>query len=267
MPVLRLALAQTNPRLGDFVGNSAAIVDNVGRAFESGADLVAFPEMALAGYPIEDLARRPDFLRRSRESLDALALTLQANGHGSLPVIIGFPSGPVLENRVTANPHAIAHNSAAVIQDGRVIGIYHKRHLPNYSVFDEYRNFVAGSSTAVIHVAGVDVGLAICEDAWQDNGPFEDLAALRPGLVVVINGSPFERDKDDVRLPLIQRRALELNAPVAYVNLVGGQDDLVFDGDSFVVTRGGLVQARAARFTPELLMTDLDLPAAHLELR
>lgn len=267
MPVLRLALAQTNPRLGDFVANSNAIAVDVARAHDAGADLVAFPEMALTGYPIEDLARRPDFLRRAREHLDALAVTLLEAGHGSLPVIVGFPSGPVVGTRSQGNPHAIAHNSAAVLQEGRIIGVYHKRHLPNYSVFDEYRNFVAGSSTAVIHVAGIDVGLAICEDAWQDNGPFEDLAALRPGLVVVINGSPFERDKDDVRLPLIQRRALELNAPVAYVNLVGGQDDLVFDGDSFVVTRGGLVQARAARFTPELLITDLDLPAAHLELR
>lgn len=267
MPVLRVALAQTNPRLGDFVGNSAAIVDNVGRAFKSGADLVAFPEMALAGYPIEDLARRPDFLRRSRESLDALALTLQANGHGSLPVIIGFPSGPVLENRVTANPHAIAHNSAAVIQDGRVIGIYHKRHLPNYSVFDEYRNFVPGTTTAVIHVAGVDVGLVICEDAWQDGGPFEDLAPARPGLVIVINGSPYARDKDDVRVPLILRRALELNTHVAYVNLVGGQDDLVFDGDSFIVSNGGLVVARSPRFVPDLLVADVNVPAAHTELR
>jgi NAD+ synthase (glutamine-hydrolysing) len=267
MPVLRLALAQTNPRLGDFAANSSAILVDVQRAFESGADLVAFPEMALTGYPIEDLARRPDFLRRSREHLDALAAEIKAAGYGSVPVIIGFPSGPVVAPSSHGNPHAIAHNSAAVIQDGRVMGVYHKRHLPNYSVFDEYRNFVPGSSTAVIHVAGVDVGLAICEDAWQDNGPFEDLAALAPGLVVVINGSPFERDKDDVRLPLIAKRAQEVNAHVAYVNLVGGQDDLVFDGDSFIVSPGGLVVARAPRFTPHLLITDLNVPEAHLERR
>jgi NAD+ synthase (glutamine-hydrolysing) len=267
MPVLRLALAQTNPRLGDFVANSDAIASDVARAYDAGADLVAFPEMALTGYPIEDLARRPDFLRRSREYIDALAQRLQDSGYGSLPVIVGFPSGPVIGPRSDGNPHAIAHNSAAVLQDGRVIGIYHKRHLPNYSVFDEYRNFIAGTNTSVIHVGGIDVGLAICEDAWQDNGPFEDLAALNPGAVVVINGSPFERDKDDVRLPLIKRRALELNAPVAYVNLVGGQDDLVFDGDSFIVSRGGLLLSRAARFTTDLLITDLEVTEAHLEKR
>ena len=267
MPVLRLALAQTNPRLGDFAANSSAILVDVQRAFESGADLVAFPEMALTGYPIEDLARRPDFLRRSREHLDALAADIKSAGHGSMPVIVGFPSGPVVAPSTHGNPHAIAHNSAAVIQDGRVMGVYHKRHLPNYSVFDEYRNFVPGASTAVIHVAGTDVGLAICEDAWQDNGPFEDLAALAPGLVVVINGSPFERDKDDVRLPLIAKRAQEVNAHVAYVNLVGGQDDLVFDGDSFIVSPGGLVVARAPRFSPHLLIADLNVPDAHLERR
>jgi NAD+ synthase (glutamine-hydrolysing) len=267
MPVLRLALAQTNSRLGDFAANRNAILVDVQRSFESGADLVAFPEMALTGYPIEDLARRPDFLRRSREQLDVLAANMKAAGYGSVPVIVGFPSGPVVAPSAHGNPHAIAHNSAAVIQDGRVIGVYHKRHLPNYSVFDEYRNFVPGSSTAVIHVAGVDVGLAICEDAWQENGPFDDLATLAPGLVVVINGSPFERDKDDVRLPLIAKRAQEVNAHVAYVNLVGGQDDLVFDGDSFIVSPGGLIVARAPRFAPHLLITDLNVPEAHLERR
>ncbi|MEN9751262.1 MAG: hypothetical protein RLZZ600_309, partial [Actinomycetota bacterium] len=267
MPVIRLALAQTNPRLGDFVANCTAILADVASAFDAGADLVAFPEMSLTGYPIEDLARRPDFLKRARQHLDELAQAIQTAGHGSLPVIVGFPSGPVLAPAEHGNPHAIAHNSAAVIQDGRVIGVYHKRHLPNYSVFDEYRNFVPGSTTAVIHVAGADIGLAICEDAWQDHGPFEDLAALSPGLVIVINGSPFERDKDDVRVPLIQRRTQEVNAHVAYVNLVGGQDDLVFDGDSFVVSNGGRVIARAPRFTPHLLITDLNLPDAHLERR
>ena len=267
MPVLRLALAQTNPRLGDFVANADAIANDVERAHAVGADLVAFPEMALTGYPIEDLARRPDFLRRSREHIDALAVRFKEAGFGSLPVIIGIPSGPAISHGTGSNPHAIAHNSAAVLQDGRVIGIYHKRHLPNYSVFDEYRNFIPGTQTAVIHVGGVDVGLAICEDAWQDNGPFEDLAKLKPGLVVVINGSPFERDKDDIRVPLIQRRALELNAPVAYVNLVGGQDDLVFDGDSFVISRGGLIVSRANRFATDLLITDLEVSEAHLERR
>ena len=267
MPVLRVALAQTNPRLGDFSANSAEILSHVRSAFEAGADLVAFPEMAITGYPIEDLARRPDFLKRSREAVDALAERIASAGHGSIPVIVGFPSGPVSAAPADGNPHAIAHNSAAVLQEGRVIGVYHKRHLPNYSVFDEYRNFVPGTGTAVVHVAGVDVGLAICEDVWQDNGPLDDLAAGHPGLVVVINGSPFERDKDDVRLPLIARQAEKLNAHIAYVNLVGGQDDLVFDGDSFVVSNGGRLIARSPRFAEHLLIVDMDLPEAQLDRR
>ncbi len=267
MTVLRVALAQTNPRLGDFSANSEEIAQNVARAFELGADIVAFPEMALTGYPIEDLARRPDFLTTSRASLDALAIRIQGSGHGAIPVIVGLPTGPIAGTKTSGNPHAIAHNSAAVLQEGRVIGIYHKRHLPNYSVFDEYRNFVPGTGTAVIHVAGVDVGLAICEDAWQENGPLDDLVALEPGLVIVINGSPFERDKDDVRIDLISKRATSLNAHVAYVNLVGGQDDLVFDGDSFIVSNGGLVVARAPRFTPHLLISDLKVREAALNRR
>ena len=262
MPVLRVALAQTNPRLGDFAANTDEIADQVAQAFDSGADLIAFPEMAITGYPIEDLARRPDFLARARAAVDALAQRLADEGHGSVPVIVGLPSGPVTHHSTDGNPHAIAHNSAAVLQEGRVIGLYHKRHLPNYSVFDEYRNFVSGTATAIVHVAGVDVGLAICEDVWQDNGPLDDLAPAHPGLVVVINGSPYERDKDDVRLPLIQSRAQALNAHMAYVNLVGGQDDLVFDGDSFVVSNGGKVIARAPRFTPHLLVVDMNLPDA-----
>jgi NAD+ synthase (glutamine-hydrolysing) len=261
MPTLRLALAQTNPRLGDFLGNSEKIVLDVHRAFEQGADIVVFGEMALSGYPIEDLATRPEFLHRARAALDAIAARLAVEGVGQIPVILGFPNGPAEHASHSADhsPTAIAYNSAAVLQDGRVIGIYNKHHLPNYSVFDEYRNFRVGTEGLILHLAGADLALVICEDIWREGGPVEALTAVHPGMLLVINGSPFEREKDEVRLPLVQRRALELNAPVAYLNLVGGQDDLVFDGDSFVVNAGGKVVARSPQFIEDLLVVDIDV--------
>lgn len=266
MPVLRLALAQINPRLGDFVGNANLICDFVAQAHDAQADIVAFPEMALTGYPIEDLARRPDFLSEARNTLDRIAETIARAGHGDITVVLGLPTLTHTPKHST-NPHAISHNSAVVIQHGRVLGQYHKHHLPNYSVFDEFRNFVPGTSVALVHVNGTDVGLVICEDIWHDHGPLEQLAPAQPGLVLVINGSPFARDKDDVRIPLVQRRAQGLNAPVAYVNLVGGQDDLVFDGDSFIVSGSGTVLARGQRFTEDLLIHDVNTNEAKPFLR
>lgn len=272
MPQLRLALAQTNPCLGDFSKNVLHIVNVTSQAYASGADLVAFGEMSLAGYPIEDLATRPDFLLQASHALTDLALKIQAAGAGSIPVIVGFPHGPLEKHHspfISAAQHspiAIAHNSAAIIQDGRVIGLYHKHHLPNYSVFDEFRTFRPGNQPVVVHVAGCDVALAICEDIWRDGEPLESLARARPGLLLVLNGSPYERDKDDVRLPLVQCRAEQLGAPVAYVNLVGGQDDLIFDGDSFVVNSSGKLLARAQQFVEDLLIVDLEVRSAEVEL-
>ena len=260
MPILRLALGQTNPRLGDFEGNAAKILADVRRAFDSGADLVAFGEMSLSGYPIEDLATRPEFLRAARTALDSLARDIEAVGASSVPVIVGFPHGPLVNEGTGAHaPTAIAHNSAAVLLNGTVVGIYNKHHLPNYSVFDEYRNFRPGSESLVLHLADTDVAVAICEDIWQEGNPLAALEKINPGLLVVINGSPFERDKDEVRLPLVRRRAIQLNAPVAYLNLVGGQDDLVFDGDSFVINDSGHVLARSPQFVENLLITDVEV--------
>jgi NAD+ synthase (glutamine-hydrolysing) len=266
MPVLRLALAQINPRLGDFGGNADLILDFVARAHAAEADIVAFPEMALTGYPIEDLARRTDFLADARSTLEHVADAIARAGHGDIVVILGLPTLTHTPHTST-NPHAISHNSAVVIQHGRVLGQYHKHHLPNYSVFDEFRNFVPGTSVALVHVAGTDVGLVICEDIWHDHGPLDRLAPAQPGLVLVINGSPFARDKDDVRIPLVQRRAQALNAPMAYVNLVGGQDDLVFDGDSFIVSGSGTILARGKRFTHDLLIHDVKTAEAKPYLR
>ncbi|MDH6533056.1 NAD+ synthase (glutamine-hydrolyzing) [Aurantimicrobium minutum] len=264
MPILRLALAQTNPRLGDFSRNSSQIVNTTIEAYAQGADLVAFGEMSLTGYPIEDLATRPEFLRQCRTTLENIAHELAARGAGQIPVIVGFPHGPLDNHALNAfSPTAIAHNSAAVLQDGRVIGIYNKHHLPNYSVFDEYRIFHPGTDALVIHVAGADVALAICEDIWREGGPVAAIAEVKPSALLVINGSPFEREKDAVRLPLVQRRAEQVNAPVAYLNLVGGQDDLVFDGGSFVVSAAGKLLARAHQFAEHTILVDMTVSDSH----
>lgn len=260
MPILRLALAQTNPRLGDFSRNVLQIVNTAVEAFGQGADLVAFGEMSLTGYPIEDLATRPDFLRETRTHLEDIATQIAASGAGSIPVIVGFPHGPLDDHHANSgSPSAIAYNSAAVLQDGRIIGIYNKHHLPNYSVFDEYRIFRAGSDALVLHVAGADVALAICEDIWREGGPVATIAEVKPSLLLILNGSPFEREKDEVRLPLVQRRAEQVNAPAVYLNIVGGQDDLVFDGGSFVTNASGKVLARAHQFVEETLLVDIDV--------
>ncbi len=264
MPVLRIALAQTNPVMGSFIDNAERAVDVVRRAHEQGADLVAFGEMALSGYPIEDLAVRPSFLAASRDHLTAFARRLDEEGWGDLPVIVGFPDGPFAprpDDRGTS-PTSIAQNCAAVLFQGRIAARQAKFHLPNYSVFDEYRNFIPGDELIVLRLGEVDVALAICEDIWRDGGPVSRVAAADAGVLVVINGSPYERDKDDLRLPLVRRRAEETDTVVAYVNLVGGQDDLVFDGDSVVVDRAGRLLARAPQFREHLLVVDVEADAA-----
>ncbi len=264
MPRLRLALGQTNPVVGDLDGNARQILAAAKRAAAAGADLFAVGEMALSGYPIEDLASRPSFLAAARHGVARLAKDLLDAGLGDLPVIVGHPDGP-FEPRLlgTSNaPTAIARNRASVLQHGHVKAQYSKHHLPNYSVFDEYRIFIPGDELLVLRIKGADVALIICEDLWRDSGPVGTVLAAEAGLLVVINASPFERDKDDVRLPLVTRRAVETNSIVAYVNIVGGQDDLVFDGDSVVVDARGVILARAPQFVEHLLVVDLDVAAA-----
>ncbi|UFS60199.1 NAD+ synthase [Subtercola endophyticus] len=264
MPRLRLALAQTNPIVGDLEGNSRGIVAAVRRARDAGADLVAFGEMALSGYPIEDLASRPSFLAACRRRASALAAELGEAGLGDVVVVVGHPDGPFEPRRFTTSnaPTAIAQNVASVMQNGEVVARYAKHHLPNYSVFDEYRIFIPGDELLVLRMRGVDVALIICEDMWQDGGPVNRVASADAGLLLVINASPYERDKNEVRLPLVTRRAVENDTCVAYVNIVGGQDDLLFDGDSVVVDRSGQIVARAPQFVPHLLVVDLDLEDA-----
>jgi NAD+ synthase (glutamine-hydrolysing) len=264
MPRLRLALAQTNPVLGDLVGNARQIFEAAQEAAARGADLLAVGECAISGYPIEDLGSRPSFLQASRDAVDALAKQLQDAGLGDLPVIVGHPDGPFEPRLIgTSNaPTAIAQNCASVLHHGHVAARYAKHHLPNYSVFDEYRIFIPGDELLVVRIKGVDVAVIVCEDLWRDGGPLAKVLDADAGLLVVINASPFERDKDEVRLPLVTRRATETDTTVAYVNLVGGQDDLVFDGDSVIVDGAGTILARAPQFDSHLLVTDLDLADA-----
>jgi NAD+ synthase (glutamine-hydrolysing) len=264
MPRLRLALAQSNPIVGDFAGNTDKLLAAAHEAWDAGADLMLTGEMAISGYPIEDLAAQPSFLRAARAAIDALPARLVEEGLGDLVVVVGHPDGP-FEPRLldTSNaPTAIAQNCATVIQGGSIQARYAKHHLPNYSVFDEYRVFIPGDELLVLRMKGVDVAVIICEDLWRDGGPVGRVLDADAGLLLVLNASPYERDKDEVRLPLVTRRAVETDTIVAYVNLVGGQDDLVFDGDSVVVDGQGAVLARAPQFREHLLLVDVDPASA-----
>jgi NAD+ synthase (glutamine-hydrolysing) len=242
---LRVALAQVNPTVGDLVANAALVRTSFETAQDAGAHIVVFPEMVLTGYPVEDLALRPSFQLASQRALAELAKTLT----GKTVAIVGYL------DQVNGAPQ----NMVAVISNGVVAARYAKCHLPNYGVFDEFRNFVPGDQTLVVRIHGVDVGVAICEDLWIDGGITSELAARKPGLVIVPNGSPYERAKDDARLALVTKRARQAGAPLVYVNMTGGQDDLVFDGDSIVVGADGSVIARAPQFEDGIAVVDIDV--------
>ena len=247
---LRVALAQVNPTVGDLIGNAALIKDGVAAAAAQGAQIAIFPEMVLTGYPVEDLALRPSFQQASRAALAQLATEIDPG----IVAIVGY-----LDQVVTTDGAGKPQNKVAVISGGAVKASYAKCHLPNYGVFDEYRNFAPGSETLVVRIHGVDVGIAICEDLWIDGGITAQLAARKPGLVIVPNGSPYERNKDDIRLSLVTGRARQAAAPLVYVNMTGGQDDLVFDGDSIVVNAAGDVIARAPQFEDGIMLVDIDV--------
>lgn len=260
MPRLRLALAQLNPVVGDLDGNAALMLQAASEAVAAGAEVLVAPEMCLSGYPIEDLAAQPSFLRAATDAAGRFAEQLAEHGLGELIVVFGYPSGPH-EPRLlgTSNaPMAIAKNTASVAHRGRLVASTVKHHLPNYSVFDDYRVFIPGDELLVLRVHDVDVAVVICEDLWRDGGPASRVIDAGAGVLLVINGSPFELDKDEVRLPLVTRRALEGSTIVAYVNLVGGQDELVFDGDSVVVSEHGQLIARAPQFHEHLLLVDVE---------
>ena len=246
---IRVALAQINPTVGDLSGNAAQIMHQAQLAHTAGAHLITFPEMVLTGYPVEDLALRSTFRQSSRRAIQDIAPQLPPE----LAAVIGY---------LDESPDGKPQNAVALIYQGKIQATYIKHHLPNYGVFDEFRNFVAGAKSLIFRLHGIDVGIAICEDIWRYEGPVADLAARTPGLVVVPNGSPFERNKDDIRASLVHQRARELNAPLVYVNMTGGQDDLVFDGDSIVVDSLGKTLVRAPQFDDALIVVDLECALA-----
>ncbi len=272
MAVFRLGLAQIDPIVGDLDGNVEKIRAVITEAEAYQCDLVALPELALTGYPPEDLLLRPSFIRDTRAALDRV---IAASGRAV--VVVGFPEGADGELH-TSTRHgeaeggdahgaiAALYNSAAVCAGGRLVGMYRKRALPNYSVFDEQRYFVTGTDAlSLFEVGGAIVGVSICEDAWSADGPIAELGRGGASLIVNINASPYNSGKAEARADVLARRAREADAVIAYVNQVGGQDELVFDGDSMVVDASGTVIARAPQFRSGLQVIDVDIPAATTE--
>ena len=237
----RIALGQVNLTVGDLARNVERMAATADRATQAGADLVAFPELAITGYPPEDLVLRGEFVRENLEALDALARKTAA----ACPVITGFI------DRTGAG----LHNAAALLHNGTVESRYHKVQLPNFGVFDERRYFVPGTDGVRVEVGGLTTGLSVCEDAWHDAQPFAGYAGLP--LIVNINGSPYHRGKIAERAQILAARARQTGAWIAYVNAVGGQDELVFDGGSMIVAPDGTVRQRATTFGEDLLIVDL----------
>lgn len=243
MKSLRLALAQINPTVGDIKGNTALIVSMTARAKKAGADIVAFPELAVTGYPPEDLLMKPAFIADNLKALDVIRKA--ADG---ITVIVGFV------DQADDN-----FNAAAVMAGKKLVHVYHKMHLPNYGVFDEKRYFNTGASTPVFRYGNRSFGLCICEDIWYAHGPARTQALAGAEVVININASPFHEGKQATREAMIAARARESSVVTAYLNTVGFQDEIVFDGASFIVNERGELIARAAQYTEELLICDIDL--------
>jgi NAD+ synthase (glutamine-hydrolysing) len=256
---LRLALAQIDPTVGDVEGNVRLITESIERSRDGGAQLVVLPELCLSGYPPEDLVLRRDFLAAVREGLDAVAAEVEG-----IVALVGFPERMERQpgelehfDPLIDSPPPPAYNSLAVLADGEIQGIYRKCELPNYGVFDERRYFEPGTEPALAEVDGVPVGLTVCEDIWHPGFPESEEVAAGARLVVNASASPYHRGKGRAREGMVAERARSNRAAFALCNMVGGQDELVFDGGSVVVAADGEVIARAAQFEPELLFCDL----------
>jgi NAD+ synthase (glutamine-hydrolysing) len=243
---VRLALAQINTTVGDLDGNRGLILSRLGEAQAAAADLVLFPELAVTGYPPEDLLLRPGFIRAARRSLEQIAAAT-----------IGISA-------LVGTPHfdGDLYNACAVCAEGEVKAIYRKRFLPNYGVFDEERYFAAGRELVMLRLGEALVGVTVCEDMWQPGPPATDLALAGAQLLVNVSASPFHVGKDREREEMFQQRARDTSAFVAFVNAVGGQDELIFDGHSAVLDDEGEVLARAPGFEEALLVVDVDPTAA-----
>ncbi|MEM8922827.1 MAG: NAD+ synthase [Actinomycetota bacterium] len=252
MRQLRVAACQFNPTVGDLDGNVAKMVAQLEQAEEAGADIAVFPELAISGYPPEDLVLKPGFIE---ENLDALQ-TLAARS-GECAVVVGFID---LDNDL--------YNAAAVCHRGQVVLRYHKRLLPNYAVFDEMRYFTTGTAPLeLVSIKGVKVGIAICEDAWSPTGPISELGDGGAELVVIPNGSPFRAGKHQAREQMLAVRAADASIHMVYVNQVGGQDELVFDGGSVVFDAEGELVTRAPLFTEDVWVTDIQVPPLYRKRR
>ncbi len=244
---MRVALAQIDPTVGDIDGNAAKVAEWIGRAREQGADLAIFPELCIPGYPAEDLYLKRHFVEANRRAVTELATQV-----GGMVVLVGFA-----EPAADGGDFRHAHNSLAVLFDGEIRGVYRKNRLPNYAVFDEQRYFIPGSGGETIEVAGMPVGLTICEDCWVEGPPASSEAEGGAQLIANPSGSPYHRGKGREREEMFAARARAYGTHFAFCNLVGGQDELVFDGQSFVVDPSGKVIARAAQFEEELLVCEL----------
>ena len=245
MRTLRIALAQINTTVGDLDGNTAKVLDYTAHARDLGADLVAFPELAITGYPPEDLLFKHQFIEDNKERI---AQVVEASE--GITSVVGF-----------VDSDADLHNAAAVAHDGRLAGVYHKMFPPNYGVFDEERYFKAGRECPVYVVGGVRVGVNVCEDIWQAVGPTVVQRAAGAEVIVNISASPFYSGKIHWRENMLATRASDNGVYVAYVNLVGGQDELVFDGASIVYDPFGKVVAMGSQFEEDLVVADLDIDA------
>jgi NAD+ synthase (glutamine-hydrolysing) len=242
--MVRIALGQIDPTVGDLDGNVELMTAWTSRATEAGADVVVFPELALTGYPPEDLVLRPAFVDDNLAALERLARETA----GGCAIVTGFV------DRTDAG----IHNAAGLLANGEVVARYHKVKLPNYGVFDEQRTFVAGDAECAVRLAGSELGLSVCEDAWASGPPFDAYAKRKTPVILNINGSPYHRGKAGERIEIGRDRALETDAWIVYVNAVGGQDELVFDGGSFVTAPDGTLRHRAAVFEEDLLIVDID---------
>jgi len=266
VPSLRVGLAQLNTVVGDIDGNTSRIIELMTQAAALGCDIVAFPELAITGYPPEDLLLRSGFVRDVRAALDRIiAASASCTAIvGSVEQGAASRGADADHGEVTASAQAVGRtvlfNTAAVIAGGSLQGVYRKRELPNYSVFDEARYFAAGDGPVpVFDAQGVRFGVSICEDAWTESGPIAELGKHNVQLVVNINASPFNVGKSQERAAVVADRARETSATIAYVNQVGGQDELVFDGDSMVMAANGTLLARAPRFVEDLYVVDVEV--------
>ncbi len=247
--MIRIALAQINTTVGDLEGNAGLILESAKRAEESGASIVAFPELTISGYPPEDLLLRRQFITDCEETLTGLA-----RDSGDIAMVIGLPR--MAQGRL--------HNAAAILQGGTVRGYYHKINLPNYGVFDEKRYFAAGDRSVLLEIGDKRIGLHICEDSWEvDREPTPSLARSRVDAVLNLSASPFNRGKYEDRRRTLGEVARRCGAPLLYVNLVGGQDEVVFDGGSVFLASDGTIERRAKRFGEDLMLVDLDDGAGH----